>query len=66
MPKKIHRFKFKGYDHNDDPIIEGDQGMELEAMDPPDGIEDLEPTMVVYRQNPTWIRIGGRWYCIGC
>ena len=44
----------------------GGKDIELEPVDPPDNWEKTTAIEVeVRKENPRWVKIGGRWYYIG-
>lgn len=64
--KKLDKFCFEGFDKNGDPIIKDKDGKKVKAdAKGPGGDLPPIPDMVVYKINPTWVYINGRWYRIG-
>ncbi|MEE4166674.1 MAG: hypothetical protein V2I35_11795 [Desulfocapsaceae bacterium] len=66
MQRKSKKFKFKGYDNHGEPIVMSNDNRRITGQDeqPPELTED-DLVMKVYSVNPTWVKIGGRWYRIG-
>ena len=79
MSKKIKTFKFKGWDEDGNkivfklkgkdssgkPIVTDEDGSPIpETSQPPYDEDDVIIELLV-SQNPTWVKIGGRWYKVG-
>ena len=64
---KMRQFRFKGVDGDGNPIIVDKDGTPIpEHPAGPADPDKLELAAEIFVENPTWIKIGGRWYCIGC
>ena len=65
MPGKSRKFKFKGYDQNDEPIVMTNDNRRITGQAEMPEVSEDDLVMKVYSVNPTWVNIGGRWYRIG-
>lgn len=62
---RLRKFKFKGVDDGGVPKIKDEHNRSIEPQERGPENAELITTIEVYHENPTWVKIGGRWYRIG-